>query len=382
MQNSNLDETMPIRPDKGSEEPPTEMSETQEIKRPAERDESAPQEFEYQSILHLDGDDDPPAEPPEDGDEPAPRRRWFRWILAGIFVFILIVALGGYLGLRDAQSTINAERTQQAAVEAVIQFRMGEDDLAALRCGTAIQRFQYVARVNPEYPGLQENLVAAQICSGGTATPTVAVAPTVTPTPDNRQGEELYAEAQALLRSEDWNLLLDTLDSLRKNDPEFNAVEVDGMYYIALRNRGVDRILVQGDLEGGIFDLNRAEKYGPLDAEADAYRNWASWDITGLSFWEINWGQAVYYFNQVAVAAPNLWDGSYYAQDRLATAQVGYAGELIEQADNLLLHREWCEADGIYKESENYAPMNPTAEPTALYASQKCELSLDEGNGE
>jgi hypothetical protein len=381
MQNFNSDETMPVRPDREPEETPAEQAETQEIKRPMERDESASSEVQYQSILHLD-DEEPPHEADGEPEQPPKRRRWLRWVFIGIIVFILIVGLGGVGGYLQAQGAINAERTQQAAVEAVIQFRMGEDDLNALRCGIAMQRFQYVARVNPEYPGLQEKLVAAQICSGGTATPTVALAPTVTPTLDNRQGEELFAEAQALLQAEDWNTLLDTLDSLRKNEPAYKAVEVDGMYYIALRNRGVDRVLVQGDLEGGIFDLNRAEQYGPLDAEASSYRNWASWHITGLSFWEIDWGQAVYYFNQVAVAAPNLWDGSYYAQDRLATAQVGYAGELIDQADNLLLHKEWCQADDLFTESENYAPINATAQPTATYASQKCDLSLDEGGEE
>jgi hypothetical protein len=82
-----------------------------------------------------------------------------------------------------------------------------------------------------------------------TATPTAVSTPTLTPTVDLRGAEELFSQAQVLLADEKWTEAIDTLLKLRKNEPSFQAVEVDSMFYVALRNRGVQRILSEGDLE-------------------------------------------------------------------------------------------------------------------------------------
>ena len=54
------------------------------------------------------------------------------------------------------------------------------------------------------------------------------------------------------------------LDTLRRKDPAFHTVEVDGMYYFALRNLGVD-LIQAGNLEGGIYELTLAERFAPLE---------------------------------------------------------------------------------------------------------------------
>lgn len=372
MQN-NIDETMPSRPDKDPEEPSLIEGETQRVSVvPAEME---AEDAEYQ-ILSLDGDVEDEDQTQEVATQE--KHRMGRWIALGLAIFIVIVGVGAISGFLQGQGQRAGEATKQAAVEAVMQYQMGLDDLSAGRCDMALRRFQYVAQVNPSYPGLQEQLVAAQLCSQATTTPTPVLEPTATPTPDTRSVDQKFIEAQSLLAAKEWDALLDTLDSLRDEDPTYKAVQVDGMYYLALRNRGVDRILVQGDLEGGIYDLNRVQLYGPLDAEAAAYRDWASWYITGKSFWEVDWAQSMYYLNQVASVAPNLWDGSFFAQDRLATAQVGYSYDLIQQASYLLGLKGWCEADALFDEARQYAPLAPDIQPTAEWAAYKCELNPDE----
>ena len=129
-----------------------------------------------------------------------------------------------------------------------------------------------------------------------------------------------------------------TLLTLRKSNPDFLAVQVDGMLFIALRNRGRDKIMLEQDLEGGIYDLTLAKKFGALDAEADGLLNWTQLYITGASFWEIDWGQAAYYFGQVAPHLPNLMDKSgITAGERYRQSLVGYGYQLAEQT-------KWCKS--------------------------------------
>ena len=75
------------------------------------------------------------------------------------------------------------------------------------------------------------------------------------------RGEQaLFASAQQLIAAGDWPNALTTLDQLRKNDPNFNTPQVDGMYYFALRNYGV-YLIQYSNLEGGIYELTLAERF-------------------------------------------------------------------------------------------------------------------------
>jgi hypothetical protein len=121
----------------------------------------------------------------------------------------------------------------------------------------------------------------------------------------------------------------------RKRYPDYND-KSRRMLYVALRNRGVDKIALEADLEGGMYDLTLAEKFGPLDAEATNWRSWAELYRLGAGFWDIDWGQAVNYFSQLASAAPNLMDGSgLTARDRYREALLSYGDWLVQKG-------EWC----------------------------------------
>jgi hypothetical protein len=110
------------------------------------------------------------------------------------------------------------------------------------------------------------------------------------------------------------------------------------MLFVALRNRGRDKILLEQDLEGGIYDLTLAKRFGILDSEADGLLTWTQLYITGASFWEIDWGQAAYYFGQVAPQLPNLMDKSgYTAGERYRLALIEYAYDLADQ-------KKYCQA--------------------------------------
>jgi hypothetical protein len=163
----------------------------------------------------------------------------------------------------------------------------------------------------------------------------------LTPTPDTRSIEEKFAQAQVAMAAGDWTLALETLFALRKEDPAFMAVEVDSMLYVAFRNRGVEKILAVagGELESGLYDLSQAELFGPLDTEADGFRNWARLYLIGSSFYSVgDWAQAAFYLGQVAPFAPNLHNGSGgFAMDWYLDALEKYINQLDEA-------HEWCTA--------------------------------------
>ncbi len=53
------------------------------------------------------------------------------------------------------------------------------------------------------------------------------------------------------------DLAVQTVQSLKESNYDYRTIEVDGLYFIALRNRGIQRIWA-GQLEQGMYDLTIA----------------------------------------------------------------------------------------------------------------------------
>ena len=268
------------------------------------------------------------------------------WVLlilfsAGIFfVTASLGVLGGYqTGLREysrLQSLEEIKFLQEQYLLAVQDFEMGRYDLAR-------QRFEYVLEQDPAFPGAAAKLVQVVQILYATATPTV-IPPTVTPTPtrDLRPVQDQFAHAQSDYTQGNWNSVIDVLLGLRKEDAAYRVVEVDSLLYRALRNRGLQKIREEASLEGGMYDLSLAENFGPLDAQADNWRNLARLYVIGSGFWEVYPEQAVFYFSQVAAAAPGLRDASGW------TASGRLWASLVQYGDFLAARDDWCAAQEKY----------------------------------
>jgi tetratricopeptide (TPR) repeat protein len=297
-----------------------------------------------------------PPPPPGKGKRSAsPGRYWRSATLIGVLALFLIAALSAMSGYRSGIGLRTEAEATQVAARIDEQYELGLQELAAGQYFRARQRFEYVIEHDPNFPGVTDNLATVLLQLNTTATPTVRPTPTVTPTPDLRGVEELYSQSLQSLTNSDWTAAIDTLLSLRKADQNFHPVEVDGMLFLALRNRGIDKIGKQADLEGGLYDLALAAEFGPLDSEAQGYKTWASLYITGASFWDLNWEEAVRYFEQVAPALPRLRDGSgMTASERYRQALIGYGHQLSRQAeDDPSL---WCSAVEKYEMGLSFGP--------------------------
>ncbi len=268
------------------------------------------------------------------------------WLIIGLFYIVLIIMVGvfgAYAGYQTAYQDFEGLKGTQEVLLISEQYDLGLLDLEAGRYDLARQRFEYVLERDPGHPGAADNLLKVLQVIYATATPT-PVPPTRTPTatPDLRPIEDLFSQAVSQFNVENWDGVIDTLVNLRKVDQTYRVVEVDSLLYRTLRIRGINKISNESNLEGGIYDLALAERFGPLDVEANQWRNFARIYMIGSSFWEVDPIQAVYYFGQVASAAPYLRDASGW------TARERYRAALLQYGDLLARNGEWCDAETQY----------------------------------
>ncbi len=301
------------------------------------------------------------------------------WLLLAVYAgaaFILMALLGTVGGVQAAR--IERESTQVAErVQGLLeQYHLGVQDFQAGDYDLARQRFEFVLSKDPGFPGAADQLAQVMQILSATATATPVPA-TVTPTPtrDMRPVEDLFNSVKNLFLQGDWNGTVEMILALRQADPMFRVTEVDGFLYRALRNRGVLKITVEGNLEGGIYDLSLAEQFGPLDADALKYRDLARYYMMGSGFWEVYPEQAVYYFGLVVSALPSLRDGSGW------TAAARYQAALVQWGDQLAKDGDWCSAQQKYEIALSYGGdgnLRDTVEQAAIRCSPPTETPLPE----
>lgn len=280
------------------------------------------------------------------------------WIsLLILFAVIVTGSLAGYgIGISERVAAAKAQLNSQLDE----QFALARQDLDAGRYEVARQRLEFILQKDASYPGVSDMLVEVQVKLSITPTLPPSPTPTLTPTPDMRTQEAILANARQQIQAKDWSGALGSLDALRKADPTYHVVEVDGMYYIALRNRGVDQILGQGafsttNLEGGIYDLTLAERFGPLDNQALSLRTGARMFIQASSFMEIDWPQAAAYFGEVYRLYPGLRDATgITAGQHYYEALLNY-GDLKAQEQR---PKDRCEAIDLWNEAASISPLD------------------------
>lgn len=311
-----------------------------------------------------DSQSDTPPYTKDDTQPVAVVKKPSKWksILTGLLGFVLLIGLGGFGGYA---SGIGARQTAEESILAQQlseQFSFALVDIQFARYENARQRLEYIISKDPNFPGAQEKLTEVLVLS---TIPTATPAPTATTTPDFSGAESAFARAQELVRAQDWAGALTALDTIRKLDPSFKAAQVDGMYYFALRNQGYDLITKQGNLEGGIYYLTLAERFGPLDNSANGLREGARAYITGASFWELDWEQAANYFSQVAIGWPSLYDGTMTAGQRYYTALVNWGNELFTK-------QEFCGAYDVYQKAASMGQLDGTSANNSAQAYAQC----------
>ncbi len=307
-----------------------------------------------QPLQPFKGDDTQPLKPVKK----APRWRSVLLSVLGVILLLLLGGLGGYgsgIGARQAAKSqiISQQLTEQ------FQFALVDENFG--RYEEAKQRLEFIIQNDPSFPGAQNELAKVLVQM---TIPTPTPTPTLTPTPDVRGEQALFASAQQLIAAGDWPNALTTLDQLRKNDPNFNTSQVDGMYYFALRNYGV-YLIQYSNLEGGIYELTLAERFAPLDNTAGGLREGARAYIQASSYFGVDWPRAAQNFAQVANGWPALNDGTMSATQR-------YHISLMRYGDVLWRSGDACGAYDKYSAAQSISDLDEEAAKNANQAHEQC----------
>lgn len=286
-----------------------------------------------------------------------PRRgRNFLFNALGLIAILAIAILGGYssgLGVRKSnQSSVIMQQLGEQYQNTLIDIQFGRYEIAK-------QRLEWILSNDPTFPGAQEKLTEVLVLSNQ---PTPTLTPSLTPTPDFSGAQEAFTSAQQLIAAQDWPNAIGALDQMRKLDPNYQQSQVDGMYYFALRNYGYN-LITSGNLEGGIYQLTLAERFGPLDRDTNGMREGARYYLIGASFWGLDWPQAISYFEQVL--SYNIWDGTMTTAQRYWFASMRYGDELFAQND-------FCGAVEQYQNAQTIAELDKTALDNWYHAYSEC----------
>jgi tetratricopeptide (TPR) repeat protein len=290
------------------------------------------------------------------------RRRSVIWL--GILFIFIVGGIGSWLGYQSALTSRLQNQVGQTAVDAATQFQLGLQDQANGNLAIAQQRFEYVIGLDPNFPGAQQKLTEVMLARQISLIPTDVPTPTLTPTADTRGEQDMFAQIAQNIKDSKWSDAIDSINALRTKNLTYRAIDVDGMYYLALIGRGIYKI-TNGDLEGGIYDMTIAERFGPLDSKAVSYRTWARLYINGASFWDVDWEKVVNYFADIYQAVPNLHDSS-----NLTTSE-RYRIALYKYAEQIAATGDYCKAEQYFQQSFAIG-LDPTAEPKATEASHNC----------
>ena len=343
---SNLDETDSLNTNSQSE-PQSDFNEVDESLK------SAPAEKLADQIDSSTESGGTLAEPTEPGQATGMVKRG-KWIWLGLLGVLVIVLIGSALGYGTAMRARKIEAENQRLLQATTQFELGKADQEAGRYEIARKRFEYVLNIYPDFPGIDEKLVEIGLALAQNPGGVVATTPqpvgtpgnviTPVPTKDTRSVSILVNQAEAQLKAKDWDGLYTTLSTIREIDPEYNALNVDGMLYLALRNRGIRQVQA-GNLEPGMYSFSLAKQLAPIDTDAESYRTWARLYLNAGSNWVANWQKAVEGFAYLYPLVPQLRDSSGI------TVTQRYARALIGYGDTLQLSYDYCGAASSYSQA-------------------------------
>ena len=258
------------------------------------------------------------------------------WIFLGIVLMFALAIGGGFIGYNTAINARQSEYKRKSMMAAAEQYAMAISDIEKGNYSNAKTRLDYVIEVDRNYPGAMDTYQQVMLALYPTASPTpmITATPMPTPTQDTRGEEEMFQNIQQLIYAQNWESAISVINALRNKNINYRGLEVDGMYYIALRNYGIYQIN-SGYLEQGIYNITLAEALGPIDKDADSMRNAARSYLSGAGFWEINWSKALEYYSNAAQVLPNMYDRAtmYTANQRYALASFNVANEYVARED-------------------------------------------------
>ncbi len=188
------------------------------------------------------------------------------WIFLG--VLILVVAAGSIAGA-VAGERLHTER-QQASIGAfnLEQLQLAAADIQDGNYKRAVERLESILKNDPNFPGAEQMREQALRAMNATPTPLPTATQVPSPTPDAPRAEQLLAQAKQEFVDRKYAEMIGTLLTLKVEVPGYQPERVDGLLWVGLRYQGVHLIKETNHLTEGMYYLDLAANYAPLDKEA------------------------------------------------------------------------------------------------------------------
>ena len=254
--------------------------------------------------------------------------------LSVIVVLVVGLFLMAYAGYRVGTSQNRILAATTMASEVALQYDLASKNIDMGQYKLAVERLEFVVNTAPDYPGVADLLDQTRGNLDPTAIPIIESTKVVIANQDQMNSAERLRIIRMAYANQEWQNVINNIDMLKASSTDYDRDVVDGILFVALRNRGIQRIET-GDLELGLADLEHAEHITQLDQVAQQRRRWASLYQSASTFWNINWQIVIdnlYILHQIA---PNFRDTS----SKLWTARTLY-GETLLKEDHYCLAEE------------------------------------------
>lgn len=242
----------------------------------------------------------------------------------GLLTLIVASAVGGVvIGLQDRETDRQAQADRYYK-EGLANFASGKLELAKAD-------FEYVLKLEPNYPGAQEQI--AQV------TDRLTVKPTPTSAALTSAIDQLYQNGVGAYQAKNWATAIDALAQVRSIDPNYQADQVSQYLFEASVTYGLE--LINDDrLEEAIAYLDQAAYIRPLPAEAALQAQYAKLYLTARGYWNVNWDKAIERFTELYAIAPGYKDTFV----RLVGSYVEYGNERVRAGDSCTAQKQYAEA--------------------------------------
>ncbi len=298
---------------------------------------------------------------------PAPKRRT-KWVWIFLGILLLAVVAGSVAGYQAGKTLLATRQETQLQAWDTEQFILAGTDFTSGNYSLALNRLDAVLKNEPDFPDaakLREQVLAAM---NTTPTPLPTSTPVPSPTPDAPRAEQMLTQAKQQFTDKNYTEMIKTLLTLKVEIPTFQPERVDGLIWVALRFNGVNLLKNTSRLTEGMYYLDLASNYAPLDQEAldqlAAARNF-------LAVY-----QGAYYFrNKDIEVSLKFFNIAYsirpYYTDRLIT---DYVDVIVQNADEMV-GLNACRAWGFYEEALRLIPELESAVKGRDYAIGNCGQS-------
>ncbi len=273
-----------------------------------------------------------------------------------------MVAVAGLAGAQAGQREAAVRATATVAASLLDRFQKANDLMREGKYALAEANYAYILQYQPENYGVR-HLIATAIAA---QTPT-PLPPTPTPTPFIVDKRLIFQDLVAAGEARDWDSVIRLADQLIALDSGFEAATVGDLRYRALVERGLRRLRA-GQIEAGLYDLDRAAAIRPLSDRVEGERRLAAAYQSAIYYFGADWEKSITQLERLYQSAPGYRDVGAKLLEAYLRAGDAYAGA-----------GDWCAAAKKYERAAQFN-QNPSLAEKQRDADARC-LTASIGNG-